>query len=316
MRPPWLARLGLAFGGVVAAFAFGEVCVRLLPIEEQGFAAGVRAFGQVAVTSDPELGHRLVPGAQVEVDGVAYRVNTLGARGGEPAPATKRVLALGDSVTMGWGVPEEAAWPAKLEELLSAAGRDVSVVNGGVVGYGTREEVVWLEELGPRIKPDVVIVGYYPNDPQPVPPASTSQGSWSKLWRLLESRLRDHSGPTASEHHRALHAPGSDSWARVEVAFADLAAQCERRRWICAVALLPALTATRQPEYALAAVHRQVAKLAEDHRLALLDLASTIADLPDESGWVAPDDPHPDVSVQARYAQAIAAWIERQGWLR
>ena len=38
------------------------------------------------------------------------------------------------------------------------------VWNLGVPGYNTSQELAYLEEVGPRAKPDLVIVGFYPND--------------------------------------------------------------------------------------------------------------------------------------------------------
>jgi acyl-CoA thioesterase I len=47
---------------------------------------------------------------------------------------TKTILALGDSLTAGYGLPVDQAFPIKLEQALKANGHDVVVVNGGVSG--------------------------------------------------------------------------------------------------------------------------------------------------------------------------------------
>ncbi|HSV29391.1 MAG TPA: arylesterase [Candidatus Omnitrophota bacterium] len=48
--------------------------------------------------------------------------------------AETRILALGDSLTAGYGLPAEAAFPAQLERALKAQGYDVRVINAGVSG--------------------------------------------------------------------------------------------------------------------------------------------------------------------------------------
>lgn len=45
-----------------------------------------------------------------------------------------KIVALGDSLTAGYGLPAEAAYPAKLAEALHANGYDVTIVNAGVSG--------------------------------------------------------------------------------------------------------------------------------------------------------------------------------------
>ena len=45
-----------------------------------------------------------------------------------------RLLALGDSLTAGFGLPEDQAFPARLQAWLRRAGADVTVINAGVSG--------------------------------------------------------------------------------------------------------------------------------------------------------------------------------------
>ena len=49
-----------------------------------------------------------------------------------------RILALGDSLTAGYLLPEKDAFPVVLERALRAAGHDVEVVNAGVSGDTAR----------------------------------------------------------------------------------------------------------------------------------------------------------------------------------
>ena len=48
-----------------------------------------------------------------------------------------RIVALGDSLTAGYGLPGDAAFPARLQKALKAKGYDVSIVNAGVSGDTT-----------------------------------------------------------------------------------------------------------------------------------------------------------------------------------
>jgi GDSL-like Lipase/Acylhydrolase family len=101
---------------------------------------------------------------------VHITTNSLGLRSPEigPKPAgVRRVLALGDSFTFGHAVEAAEAWPAVLQELLnSRGGPRYEVVNAGVGGYGTGQELLLYDELESRVQPDLVVLGFaVVNDP-------------------------------------------------------------------------------------------------------------------------------------------------------
>lgn len=48
-----------------------------------------------------------------------------------------RIVALGDSLTAGYGLPGDAAFPVRLQKALDAKGHDVAIVNAGVSGDTT-----------------------------------------------------------------------------------------------------------------------------------------------------------------------------------
>lgn len=81
------------------------------------------------------------------------------------AQATERplVLALGDSLTAGYGLPPGQSFPAQLEAALRAEGINAKVVNGGVSGDTSAGGLARLEWLLSD-KPDLVIVELGAND--------------------------------------------------------------------------------------------------------------------------------------------------------
>ncbi len=80
---------------------------------------------------------------------------------------TLRIAALGDSVTHGAFVPSAQAWPRQLENLLLAKGATVQVLNFGVYGYDTESVAAQLRHRVAEWEPDLVIYGFYVNDPMP-----------------------------------------------------------------------------------------------------------------------------------------------------
>ena len=81
-----------------------------------------------------------------------------------PAPAAALSLAaFGDSLTAGWALPSDAAFPARLERALSQKGYTVTIANFGVSGDTTSGGLNRLESVIAS-HPDGVILELGAND--------------------------------------------------------------------------------------------------------------------------------------------------------
>ncbi|MGA1597589.1 MAG: arylesterase [bacterium] len=77
--------------------------------------------------------------------------------------ATVRILALGDSLTEGYGVEKDEAYPFLLEQALRDRGHDVEVVNAGISG-STSASALGRLKWYLRAKPDILILALGAND--------------------------------------------------------------------------------------------------------------------------------------------------------
>lgn len=79
------------------------------------------------------------------------------------AASVIRILAFGDSLVHGYGLPREAAFPAQLEQALRAEGYEVEVVNGGNSGETTAGGLARLDWVLNQ-SPDIAVVVLGAND--------------------------------------------------------------------------------------------------------------------------------------------------------
>src|SRR5262249_44457319 len=97
----------------------------------------------------------------------AFETNSLGLRSPEVRDdGSRRILAIGDSCTWGWAVPQDASYPADLQRLLDERSGRVSyqVVNAGAPGYTSYQGLLYLRERGLALDPSIVILGFGFND--------------------------------------------------------------------------------------------------------------------------------------------------------
>jgi lysophospholipase L1-like esterase len=117
--------------------------------------------------TEPGAGYTLMkPGSHYEFQSIPVDVNSHGLRSPETSyekpPATFRILNLGDSIVMGWGVREEDTYGRQLESVLNESkGGDlrIEVINAGVPGWNLENALAYLQSEGLRYQPDLILLG-------------------------------------------------------------------------------------------------------------------------------------------------------------
>jgi acyl-CoA thioesterase-1 len=90
------------------------------------------------------------------------------------------ILALGDSITAGFGVDVGSGWPELLQQLLDSAGYKYRVVNAGVSGDTSAGGLSRLEALL-ALKPRVLILELGGNDGLRGTPASSTRANLEEI---------------------------------------------------------------------------------------------------------------------------------------
>lgn len=120
---------------------------------------------------DPVLFWKQRPRLSLIFQGTKLQTNSMGLRNREFAfkkdKNTFRIVCLGASPTLGWGVNQDDAYPSQLERILKQRyrpGKSVEVVNAGIIGYTSYQGKIFLKNNVLRLSPDVIVVSYLIND--------------------------------------------------------------------------------------------------------------------------------------------------------
>jgi len=155
-----LGNLMLAAVGAFIALVIAEASLRLLMPKPDFYIY------------DPNSGWRPDPGVAGvnNEETVAWlAINQEGFRGPpvsyEKAPGTIRIVVLGDSFAEAQQVPMEDTFSAVMQRELANCpafkGRRVEVLNLGVDGYGTAQELIALRRQAFRFHPDYVVLAFF-----------------------------------------------------------------------------------------------------------------------------------------------------------
>jgi lysophospholipase L1-like esterase len=164
-----LANLLLTVLALVVALLLAEAVVRMLykdqttlfPRYHTGYKYG--RYTLRGIRPNATFHHTSIDGTWAFVTNSRGLRNTVDFPYPKPA-GTLRVLSLGDSQTQGYEVRQEATYSEVLERYLRSRHVRAEVLNAGVSGFSTAEELAYLENEGYRYEPDVVVLEFYAND--------------------------------------------------------------------------------------------------------------------------------------------------------
>jgi lysophospholipase L1-like esterase len=243
-------------------------------------------------------------------------------------PGRRRLLALGDSFTFGDGVRDvESTWPRVLEARLSESG-SWEVYNLGKPGTNTSFQRDMMNRRDHwAFVPDVVVLGFVLNDPEPPdanrtivprklnPPLLPLRGLDAGLTRRsfayaftrrTKNALFERFGwkMTYDEYIHGLYGPDAPSWPYFVEQARGLVRDAQRRGVRIVVAIFPMFT--RLEDYPFEAEHAAAAEVFREAGADVLDLLPVFSGQSTTDLAVSATDAHPNENAHRLAAEAIA----------
>jgi lysophospholipase L1-like esterase len=267
------------------------------------------------VSADPLIGHEHAPNRHAFLMGVDFRTNSRGLRdrefGDARVPGKLRILMLGDSLTVGWGVPVEDTFSKRIERLYAAEGVEAEAINLGVGNYNTTQEVESFLTAGRQYRPDIVVLNFFVNDAEELaptkPPSALMRHCYACVFvagRIDALTRRFFGGQDWASYYLGLYGDGSSKgWLDAKAAIKRLADYCRENNITLLVASLPELHDVAH--YRFDPITDLVRAAAAQNGAAFVDVLPYLKDQPSSSLWVTAPDPHPNAFANAFIAQGL-----------
>jgi lysophospholipase L1-like esterase len=269
---------------------------------------------------DPRLSFVHRPNRAAFLMGVPFSINSAGLRDREfpreKPPGVYRIVWLGDSTTVGWGVPLAGAAPKILERELNAAGRGrFEVLNAGVGNYGTVQEVEHYLTIDRAFHPDLVILEYFINDAEPVPREHTA-GLLGRSYLAAFAVSRFDGAlrlaglrPRWLDYYASLYRDGSPGLQAAKDALGRLAAATAKDGTGLLVAILPELHQINGL-YPFEEEQHKIEDYLASRQIRTIDLLPCLRGHGPEIGlWITSADAHPNVKANTLIAGRVGAAI-------
>lgn len=313
-----LLRVGVMVVALVFCLGGAEVLLRVKNSSMKNYDIEMWRYAQTIKTpsSNPLLGHEHVPNTSAILQSVEIRTNDHGLRGGPVPPATssqRRILVLGSSVTLGWGVPEEETMTARLEKKFHDDGADVVVMNGGIGNYNAVRYVERFMTQLTDLQPTDIVVHAFVRDAEVL---EAGGGNCllrnSQLAVVLYAAYQRQAAGTGmtklEDHYRKLYDPQAPGFIAAKEALRRLSEYAKEHHIRLYMAMTPDIHNLQN--YPLGFVHEAMKGIAEEYGYRYLDLLPAFEGIRAEEVWAMPGDPHPNSVGHERMANMIYPWLK------
>jgi lysophospholipase L1-like esterase len=321
-----LAKLALLAFALLLTVLLLEVGLRIAFYHSKDFSMEMWKYAVrlKRTVPNPNLSFAHAPNSEAFLMGVDVKINSQGLRDYEyqlnKPSGTYRILMLGDSTTFGWGVRLEDTAAKILERKLNQSrapeDRKFEVINAGVGNYDTVQEVTYYETRGRAFHPDLVILVFFINDPEPVPVEKKGflidhsyliaflTNRYDGLLRRLGSR------PNWKDYYASLYDDNKPGFQACKTALKNLATSTRKDEASLLVAVLPELHQINGDTYPFKNQHRKVEGVLQAEGIPVIELIDNLKDHgPESTLWVTPLDDHPDAKANQLIAGQLMDWI-------
>jgi len=306
----------------IVALIAGELFVRLIDSNMIIYDLEMAKYATLLKVNSKNTDrcHQHKKNSHARLMGVDVATNSLGLRDKEYGVVKPnhayRILVLGDSLTLGWGVKQDDCYSKRLEVFLNKrlsakTGLVYEVINSGVGNYNTVQEWTYFIEEGYQLDPDMIILGFYINDAEPVPTRTKSFFlNYSHLAVLLWSRAniimaRFFSKESYKEYYDDLYRNENMGWVRCKKALRELIEYGKLNSKKVVIAFIPELH-DLSDNYPFKEAHQKVGDYMQSQESAhYFNLYEDLRGGEGKSLWVSYEDAHPNKNGHELIAEAI-----------
>jgi lysophospholipase L1-like esterase len=322
--------VGVVLGALVLFLGLGEAATRVL--NRAGLMYDVemfkysRALKRDAPPEAPDMHHWHVPNASAVLQGVTVTTNSKGLRDHEHAyeiaPGVTRVLVLGDSITLGWGIPMEDSYPKVLERQLNGGAPNgaYEVVNAGVGNYTTSRIIgLYRHELHKYAAP-VVVFSFFINNANDQPdsrvrflfetPLQFPVFLWSRAQRVT---TRYNVGKGFDAYYADLYSDGNPMYQRFRDNLGSFLKELRAAGKRVVLVSLPDVLHLQEPSYRYQAINDKVFAIAREADVPTLDLFPSVKGMAPQEIMNTPEDRHPNSEGHRRMGQALYDFLKSLG---
>ena len=291
---------------IVSVFII-EGLIRMINSDMKNYDIEMWRYANELKIQDPVLGHNHVSDKAAILQGVEIKLNSKGMRSDEYDVNDKKILFLGSSISLGWGIENKDSYPQIIQEKLLSDSLNYLVLNGSIGNYNTFRYVNNFLSNQTDISPEVIVINYFINDAETLPIGSPN---WlitnSQLFATLKmtfKKLSSKSEFDLKSYYRNLYEDENPSFIEMKKSLNKLSEYSIKTNTKILLTVIPDIHFLE--DYPFETIHEKMKILSTELGFEYHDLLPSIKEIPFEELQIIPGDSHPNEFGHQRISESL-----------
>lgn len=292
---------------LVTSIVIIEGVVRVVNSDMKNYDIEMWRYANELKMQDPVLGHNHLTNKGSVLQGVEIKLNSKGMRSDEFGIDDKKILFLGSSISLGWGVEQKDSYPGIIQTKLSSNLINYKVLNGSIGNYNTFRYVNNFLSNQTDIEPEVIVINYFINDAETLP---INRSNWliknSQLFATLTityKKLFSKSGFDLKQYYKDLYKDDNQSFLEMKESLNKLSEYSKRTNSQVLLTVIPDIHFLE--DYPFETIHEKMKTLSTELGFEYHDLLPSLKNIPFEELQIIPGDSHPNEFGHQRISESL-----------
>jgi len=282
---------------LVVGLFFIEITIRVINSDMKNYDIEMWKYAKNLKKKDSVLGHTHRKNADAILQNVEIDLNSLGMRSEEPDPEKKKILFIGSSISLGWGVDKDSSYVGIFENQLKKEKADYQVLNGSVGNYNTFRYVENFLRNQNTVNPDIIVVNYFINDVEQLPMGSDNwllrNSALTASLSIAVKKMTSSSGGDLESYYKRLYQPENPGFKTMTSSLRKLSEYASKNNTQIFFAIIPDIHFLKN--YPFLSIHDKMKTIAEEFNFEVIDFYGSLRDISFEKLQIIPGDSHPNV---------------------
>lgn len=268
-------------------------------------------------SSNPNIGHIHVKNKTAILQKTEIRINNFGMRGNDLSLKDlenydRKILILGSSVALGWGVDQKNTFSHIIEKKLNEQDVSSIILNAGVGNYNTKRYVSNYFENLKYLKPDEILILFFVNDTEIL--ENNYNNFFIKnfqlavlLWKYFISFEEKLNIQNIEKYYLQKYENGFKGFEDTKKNLIKLHEHCKNQNIKCSLILMPDINYLNP--YKLKFINNKMISFSKEIGLNYLDLLPFFENKNSENLLNKYNDPHPNIIGHQIIAKAIFEYL-------